>query len=195
MKKRIVLPVIVVLGVVGLGAAVALAQGGEAINWWVVAGGGAPSTGGTAAVNDTVGQPIVGASSSGGVGLGAGYWYGAPAPTAVELAWFTATARDSAVVLGWETLNEVDLLGFHVYRAESDGGPRTRLNEALIPAQELGSPLGAVYEFVDEAVVPGGTYWYWLAAVDVHGGATEHGPASATVGQRGYPIYLPLVSK
>jgi hypothetical protein len=70
----------------------ALAQGG-AIDWWVIAGGGGPSSGTAVALNDTLGQPVIGPSSGNGVSLGAGYWYGAQAPTAVELAWFTATAR------------------------------------------------------------------------------------------------------
>jgi hypothetical protein len=55
----------------------ALAQGTATINWWVIAGGGAPSGGGQVTLNDTLGQPIIGPSSSGNVWLGAGYWGGA----------------------------------------------------------------------------------------------------------------------
>lgn len=58
-----------------------LAQGsGPAIDWWVLAGGGAPATGeeGRVVLNDTLGQPIVGPSSSAGgqIALNAGYWNG-----------------------------------------------------------------------------------------------------------------------
>jgi hypothetical protein len=192
MNKRTIRILLAILGILGLAGA-ALAQGGTpAIDWWVLAGGGAPASGGTIVLNDTLGQPIVGSSSGGDVALGAGYWYGSSNPTAVELAWFAATARDGAVVLAWETASEIDLLGFHVYRAEAVDGRRTRLNEALLPGQAPGSPVGAVYEFVDDAVAPGVTYWYWLADVDTHGAATLHGPVSAS---KGYSIYLPLLSR
>jgi len=59
-----------------LGEVVVLAQGGSAVEWWVVSGGGGPSTGAGVALNDTLGQPIIGASSGGNVTLGSGYWYG-----------------------------------------------------------------------------------------------------------------------
>ena len=118
-------------------------------------------------------------------------------PTAVTLASFTATATaDGQVRLAWETASELELLGFHLYRAESVDGPQIRLNEELIPGQAPGSPVGGSYEFVDEAVVPGVTYWYWLADVDVRGAATLHGPASAVVPvDASYRVYLPLVNK
>lgn len=53
-----------------------LAASGPAVDWQVVAGGGAPAAGGNITLNDTLGQPIIGASSGGNVGLGAGYWVG-----------------------------------------------------------------------------------------------------------------------
>jgi hypothetical protein len=100
------------------------------------------------------------------------------------------------VELAWETASEIGLLGFHLYRAEAVDGPRTRLTENLLPGQAPGSPLGAVYEFVDGVVAPGVLYWYWLADVDVRGAATLHGPASAgvLVGER-YWVYLPLIRR
>ena len=197
MNKRRILLSISVLGALALAAGAVLAQGGTpAIDWWVVAGGGEPASGGEITLNDTLGQPVVGPSAGEDVALGAGYWYGWPIPTAVELAWFTATARDGAIVLGWETVSEIDLLGFHVYRAEAVDGPRIRLNDALIPGQAPGSPAGAVYEFVDGAVAPGASYWYWLEAMDTHGAATLHGPTSAAVPVDVlYRVYLPLVNK
>jgi hypothetical protein len=179
-----------------LTAGVALAQGSAAIDWWVVAGGGEPSSSGDVALNDTLGQPVVGSSSGGNVALGAGYWYGWPIPTAVELAWFTAAPREGVVALAWETASEIDLLGFHLYRAEAVDGPRTRLTGDMLPGQAPGSPVGAVYEFVDEAVAPGVSYWYWLEAVDVRGAATLHGPVSAGMpAGASYRVYLPLVNR
>jgi hypothetical protein len=105
-------------------------------------------------------------------------------PTAVDLASFSATTQGRTIELTWQTVDEVDNLGFNVYRARSPDGPRTRLNEGLIPSLlPPGSSEGAVYTFVDEAVIPGITY-YWLEDVDVYGAGTLHGPASAAVPAR-----------
>ena len=80
---------VVVLLLTGLLAAVAfccahrtLAQGsGPAVEWWVVAEGGASARGedGHVTLRDTLGQPIVGPSvgTGGQVALSAGYWTGA----------------------------------------------------------------------------------------------------------------------
>jgi hypothetical protein len=102
-------------------------------------------------------------------------------PTAIELASFSASAapEGSAILLTWETASEVDNLGFNVYRAQSPQGERARLNAALIPSLNPGSPTGAVYTWLDESAQPGVTYLYWLEAVDVHGGTTFHGPVTA----------------
>jgi len=107
-----------------------------------------------------------------------------PAPTAVTLAGFTATALDSAVRLSWETASELDNLGFHFYRAPSAEGPWTRITPSLIPG--LGSsPEGKRYSWVDTGLSNGVTYFYRLEDVDRSGLATAHGPVSATPGASG----------
>jgi hypothetical protein len=63
------------------------------------------------------------------------------------------------------------------------------LNEDLIPNQELGGPLGAHYEFVDESVVPAVTYYYWLEMVDARGGVERYGPEAAGV----HRLFMPMV--
>ncbi|MBN1137281.1 MAG: VCBS repeat-containing protein, partial [Anaerolineae bacterium] len=113
-------------------------------------------------------------------------------PTAVTLASFTAAADGRAIRLAWETVSELDNLGFHLYR-QAAAGERVRLNAALIPGQNPGSPAGAVYTWLDEGVTPGVAYTYWLEAVDAHGGAALHGPVQATLSPAPYRYYLPLV--
>ena len=72
----------------------------------------------------------------------------------------------------------------------------TRLNEGLIPAQAPGSVWGATYSYLDERVVPDKTYYYWLEDVDVYGGATRYGPASAAIQSVTLRlVFLPLVTK
>ncbi len=67
-------------------------------------------------------------------------------PLAVTLAAFDAQATADGVMLAWETVSELDNAGFNVYRAESETGPWSKLNDALIPAAAPGSSEGhAVY--------------------------------------------------
>jgi hypothetical protein len=88
------------------------------------------------------------------------------------------------------------LLGFHLYRAGAVNGPQVRLNDSLIPAQALGSVVGAVYTWRDEEVAAGAIYYYWLEQVDLYGVATQRGPVSATASTPPVrTIFLPLVCK
>jgi hypothetical protein len=91
MNRRTVISLVgALLAALALAAGVALAQGTPTINWWIVAGGGAPSSGGNVTLNDSLGIPIIGPSSGGNVSLGAGYWYGNYGPTVVRLVAFWA---------------------------------------------------------------------------------------------------------
>ncbi|MBN1138371.1 MAG: hypothetical protein JXM73_17415 [Anaerolineae bacterium] len=104
-------------------------------------------------------------------------------PTAVDLKSFTATpqAWTGTILLEWETVSEVDNLGFDLYRAESPGGRQIKLNDSLIPSQGPGSPMGYVYSFVDRTARPGRTYYYWLEALDIYGQTERYGPVSALI--------------
>ncbi|MBN1139658.1 MAG: S8 family serine peptidase, partial [Anaerolineae bacterium] len=103
-------------------------------------------------------------------------------PTAVELARFEGWPEGLAIHVEWETVTEIDNLGFNLYRAESPDGPYVKLNEELIPSQAPGSPVGAVYVWLDEAVQAGQTYYYKLEDVDVYGHTTMHGPVEVRAG-------------
>ena len=110
---------------------------------------------------------------------------GCSLPTAVDLLSFKATGGRRLVTLGWETANEIDNLGFNLYRATAVNGPRTRINAELIPTLVYpGSPYGAVYEYTDTAVKPRATYFYWLEDLDIYGHTDLHGPVSATTTSR-----------
>jgi hypothetical protein len=108
----------------------------------------------------------------------------APPPTAITLASLTVRLHQGSALVEWETATEVDNLGFHLYRSDAPAGKWQRLNQSLIPARAPGSPVGAGYEFLDQSVVPGMSY-YWLEDVDVYGVTTLHGPVSITL-----PAYL-----
>ena len=105
-----------------------------------------------------------------------------PIPTAVTLAAFTATAQSDHVLVVWETVSELETLGFNLYRSTDPATTGERLNGTLIPAHAGGGSQGASYEWADEGVVEGTTYHYWLEDVSTTGATTMHGPASVTVG-------------
>jgi hypothetical protein len=101
-------------------------------------------------------------------------------PTSVYLIAFTATGAKKDITLSWETTNEIDNLGFNIFRSTSPEGTRIKLNTDLIPTiNPPGSLDGAVYTFVDSNVKMRITYYYWLEDVDFTGMSTLYGPVSA----------------
>jgi hypothetical protein len=53
-------------------------SGSPGIGWWVLSAGGGPASGGKITLNASLGQPVVGQSSSGSTVLKAGYWAAGP---------------------------------------------------------------------------------------------------------------------
>jgi hypothetical protein len=96
--------------------------------------------------------------------------------TAVELINFSASKVEDGVELNWETVTEVDNLGFNLYRSQSLTDNKEQLNEIMIPCQVIGSLFGAQYSYVDKDLLIDGTYYYWLESVDIRGFAELHGP-------------------
>ena len=99
-------------------------------------------------------------------------------PLAVTLASFEATAQPGAIQVTWETVSEIDNAAFNLYRGASDDFGSAALL-ATVPSQAPGSPQGHAYSYDDTTVQPGQMVWYWLETIDLSGGATLHGPASA----------------
>ncbi len=104
-------------------------------------------------------------------------------PLAVTLASFTAEATGDGVTLAWETVSEQDNAGFNVHRAESEAGPWTQRNDALIPAAAPGSSEGHAYTWTDTAAEPNLTYWYMLEDVALDGTTTQHAPVVASLAE------------
>lgn len=92
---------------------------------------------------------------------------------------FTQFSRPTPIQVEWNTETEIDTAGFNVYRASSEDGPFTQINEQLIASE--GSPVsGASYRFVDENVIPGQTYYYQLEDVELDNSAQTHEPIAET---------------
>ncbi|RMG54355.1 MAG: lamin tail domain-containing protein [Acidobacteria bacterium] len=90
-------------------------------------------------------------------------------PTAVTVSSFTAAVAQDRITIRWQTVSEIDIVGFHLLRATRAEGPFVRINSELIPARASGSPTGAQYEFADRNVRVGKIYFYVLEAVKLDG--------------------------
>ncbi len=101
-------------------------------------------------------------------------------PLAVVLNDFTASCQDGAPLVAWETLSEIGLLGFNLYRGPTAEGWDTRLNGELIPAQNPGGTQGGWYQWRDLTAPAGQEPFYWLEVVLPNGETTLHGPVSVS---------------
>lgn len=132
-------------------------------------------------LGSTIGQTVIGMSSSATYIETAGFRHlgmppGCPV-LAVELSSFTAIGYEDYVEVEWTTATEIDNAGFNLYRGLKKDGEKSKLNAELISAQ--GNELeGASYSFTDTDVTSGVTYYYWLEDVDLHGRSAMHGPVS-----------------
>jgi hypothetical protein len=110
------------------------------------------------------------------------------APTSVTLADFSAQAYLGKLRIEWQTLLEIDILGYNLYRATSLLGTRTKINSALIPSNPDGILMGGSYDFVDADLEGGTHYFYWLEAVGQYN--TTFDPTEATAP---YVVYVPII--
>jgi hypothetical protein len=108
-----------------------------------------------------------------------------PAPLAVDLIYFAAEGAKKSVVLSWATIDEVDNLGFNLWRANSLDGEKVQINDELIPSQVSPAGGGAVYEYVDTKLKNNTAYYYWLQDVDIYGNVGWSDPVEATTTKPG----------
>lgn len=91
-------------------------------------------------------------------------------PTMVVLSSFTAKTEGGKVILVWRTEAEIDNVGFAIYRSDTKDGDYTRIT--FVPGAE-DSETSNDYQFTDEHVQPGHTYYYYLEDVDLAGKRTR----------------------
>lgn len=89
----------------------------------------------------------------------------------IAIAYFTGLIdqiRYTDLVIRWTTENEIDVLGYNLYRADTPDGEFVQVNEVLIkPAAD---PLvSSEHVYTDEGRVRGRTYYYILETVDRNG--------------------------
>ena len=95
-------------------------------------------------------------------------------PSKISLSSFKATPSNRKVILNWQTESENNNTGFNIWRAERF----KKINQELIASRGT-ETIGAEYDFVDEWVLNGKRYFYWLENVDTNGISSFHGPVKA----------------
>ena len=114
-------------------------------------------------------------------------------PTSVHLHSFTASSELGSIVLRWQTTNEIDNLGFNLYRGLSDNTENRTLMGFIQSLSPPGSVDGSDYEFIDQAVEPGMRYYYWLEAINLSGRTSRtYDPITVIARSSINPIFLPL---
>ena len=145
----------------------------------------------------TAGQFVTIAMNTGGPGQNNhtyDFGFQQQTPTAVDIISFIAESETDRVTVRWTTINEEALAGFHIYRATSDNRDlAVRVNDAIIPARGFSS----AYSWVDNAVLRGQQYYYWLQSVDTDGTTSERGPTQAQVpiAVNRENIYVPVLRR
>jgi len=111
----------------------------------------------------------------------------------VELSSFTAiVTADMTVQVQWTAETETNMLGYHVYRAESNNlSDAVRISGSIIPAANTSTEQH--YTYVDEEVLAGKEYFYWLQSNDLDLTYQFHGPITVFVDEQGEPGTIPGV--
>lgn len=85
-------------------------------------------------------------------------------PTAVDVGLLEAEAQMSSILVSWETFNEMDILGFNLYRTTNpDGSGLIKINPDIIGTIYLGS--SGQYDYIDHTAQFGITYYYNLEVI------------------------------
>lgn len=100
-----------------------------------------------------------------------------------------AAAPRIANTIRWSTASEVDNFGFDVYRAEAADGPFVRLTaKPVAGAQTTDEP--QAYAFVDDTILPGRAYFYFVESISLAGVRERFTPV-IRAGPKGLPAPAP----
>jgi len=111
-------------------------------------------------------------------------------PTAVLFESSSAMPAPQMIRLVWSTADETQLISFDVYRSTNPALMGELINHNPIPAGNPSSMVGTEYEFHDDDVIIGETYFYTIVANKFEG-VTSEGPLVATANAF---AFLPLAA-
>jgi hypothetical protein len=121
-----------------------------------------------------------------GSGNSSGDWFDQSNPTPnndnslpVELSSFSANYTDGYVLVNWKTQSEINNSGFYVLRSEKEKGSYQKICPLIAGAGTSSDSHN--YNFKDERVGPGKTFFYKLEQVDMDGTIDTFGPLEVTI--------------
>ena len=85
-----------------------------------------------------------------------------------DLASFSAAPSHAGITLQWETVREIDVLGWNVYRSSGPSDTFQRVNPVTLPSG-ADSLEETEYLYQDSSVQPGRRYYYLVEAITVTG--------------------------
>jgi hypothetical protein len=84
-------------------------------------------------------------------------------------------SKRATVLVEWSTASELGTVGYNLYRGDRPEGPFAPINNTIIPAAI--DPLrGGSYSYLDQAAIPGVTYYYELEEITRDGSSSRYGP-------------------
>jgi PKD repeat protein len=89
-------------------------------------------------------------------------------PTAATIGRLTFSLVKTSTKLRWESLSELSVLGFNVYRSVKNPtgfSEFAKLNKEVISAKNIGNIVGAKYSFIDSFSKSGKTYRYKVEVI------------------------------
>ena len=101
-------------------------------------------------------------------------------PTGLFITDFTAATVENDVTLTWQTVSELEIVGFRVLRKNGLGANAVISLDTFIPANWPGMDQGGVYAYADDDLEPG-IYHYSLQAVLLNGRTVEAGTARVRI--------------
>lgn len=104
-------------------------------------------------------------------------------PSALNLTTFKAVLQPARIKLSWRTGQELDLVGFNVWRQKGTGEWK-KVTQDLIGAKNPGLAVGAKYNFKDKQIKAGKRYHYKLELVGTNGKSSWSDPIKVRVPKR-----------
>jgi hypothetical protein len=111
-------------------------------------------------------------------------------PLAVTFALLTAFSTTDSVTIKWSTENEIDNLGFNIYRSETKDGKYIKVNSKLIWSAGTHSS-SHDYSYTDDNLKFGQTYYYYIEDIDFSGKKDKSPIFQITVGQKSEVKVIP----
>src|SRR5581483_11545333 len=139
-------------------------QSGSTADGWEASGGPIPA--GTYTLRP---EAHVNGGATSGSGPGGTTVYLASCPDAAHLNSFKGVAGANRIKLKWNTSNELDVLGFNVWRSATRNGTYKQLNPKTIPATKMGLLFGSRYIYKDATAKAGKVYFYKLEIMGANG--------------------------